>query len=118
MKLSYKANIFRKPVLYIKNLLMMNIRKIKLALAVDLLNLNAPVSPLFHVKKVMKQFREDAGNFRGLLETGKARLTENIERKSVTLYYENCTVDLDLIYENQSLQPYVQRFELKQAFTW
>lgn len=93
-----------------------NIRQIKLALTVDLMNLPTPTNPLSFIQKAMNRFKDEAGNFTGLLFKGNSKMNEGFEKQSFELQFERCTLDLDLVTESFSHRQFVQGFNLKPVF--
>jgi len=89
----------------------MNIRKIKLALTVGLMN-TPSANALQLIKEQMKGFREEVGSFLGLQEINRARLNHNHEEHRYSLRFERLTVDLDLISNPSTKTQVIRRFDL------
>lgn len=91
----------------------MDIRQMKLALTVDLMNLPVSQNPLSIAKKAMDQFRGEAGRFKGLFLNSKFPIAKGFERQNIALQFENCTLDLDIVSGPQESAKYIQGFNLK-----
>lgn len=91
----------------------MNIRQIKLALTIELLNSSSQNDPFDGVKKVMQQFQSDAGKFTGLLVSSKDLINNAFESQWAALQFEKCTVNLEMITNLKSRQKYIQNFHLE-----
>ena len=89
----------------------MNIRKIKLALTVDLINSGTQKNVIQFVKELMSSFQE-VGDFLGLRVVKKAALNQSNTRKTYALQFENCRLDLDLVSNVRTKSQYVQGFQL------
>jgi hypothetical protein len=90
----------------------MNIRQIKLALTVGLINSNAQHNAIQVVKELMAGFKE-VGSFLGLTVVTKSPLNQNHIKKTYALQFENCRLDLDLVSNPLTKNQYVQGFQLK-----
>lgn len=88
----------------------MNIRKIKLALTVGLLNAGQD-NVLNAVKGLMLGFKE-VGAFLGARLIGNERLNAALVRERYAIQFENCTLDLDLVSNPFTRSQSVQGFEL------
>lgn len=88
----------------------MNIRKIKLALAVGLMNSN-PTNIPNAIKDLMLGFQE-VGAFLGLARTGNQRLNPALIKETYAIRFENCTVDVDLVSNPITQSQDVQGFQL------
>ena len=91
----------------------MDIRQMKLALTVDLMNLPISKNPLLNARRVMNQFKGEVGKYKGLLLDSNSLITKGFERKKVALQFENCTLDLDIVSGPQKNTQYIQGFDLK-----
>lgn len=94
----------------------MNIRKMKLALTVDLMNLSAPLAPVTSARNTMSRFENETGIFKGLSETQSTSLNNGIERKVFALRFENVTLDLDLITNSHNSEQFIKGFDLKENY--
>ncbi len=90
----------------------MNIRQIKLELTVDLLNQQNSQKPIRFAKRAMGKFKNQVGNYMGLLEKGTTKISDAIERRSFALQFEFCTLDLDLVTNRESNIQFVQGFNV------
>ncbi len=90
----------------------MNIRQIKLALTVGLLNSQSEHNPLNIVKELMLNFREEVGNFLGLQVIKDAPLSRSHVQQTYALQFERCRLDVDLVSNRQTNSQYVQGFQL------
>lgn len=90
----------------------MNVRKIKLALTVGLMN-TPTGNALQQIKDLMQGFRDDVGAFLGLQEVNRAALNQNHEEYRYALRFERCTVDLDLIANPNTKTQIIRRFDLR-----
>ncbi|MCO6492653.1 MAG: hypothetical protein J5I98_29820 [Phaeodactylibacter sp.] len=88
----------------------MNIRKIKLALAVGLMNTDQS-NPLHSIKDLMLGFKE-VGAFLGLTAVGNKRLNPALIKETYAIRFENCTVDVDLVSNPMTNSQAVQGFQL------
>lgn len=94
----------------------MNIRKMKLALTVDLLNLPGSFSPLTSLQNLMVRFKDETGSYKGSKELNSTHIEAGIEQKTYALQFENVTLDLDLITNEHSSEQFVKGFNLKENF--
>ncbi|HMO38931.1 MAG TPA: hypothetical protein PKC76_12330 [Saprospiraceae bacterium] len=90
----------------------MNIRQIKLALTVGLMNAQTDNNALNLVKELMLTFKE-VGNFLGLRVEKEARLNPNHIQQTYALQFENCKLNLEVVSNRQTNSQYVQRFQLQ-----
>jgi len=89
----------------------MNIREIKLALTVGLMNLKSGNS-LKTIQELMQNFVEQVGVFLGAQVLKNGFLDQERSIQTLALQYENCTLSIDLIQNNSTNTQYVNRFEL------
>ena len=90
----------------------MNIRQIKLALTVGLINSNTQQNVIQLVKEMMTGFKE-VGAFLGVRVVTKSPLNQNNIKKTYALQFENCQLDLDLVSNPMTKNQYVQGFQLR-----
>ena len=90
----------------------MNLRKIKLALTVDLLNSPNSESPLNSAKSVMEKYRNEAGDYQSTSITHRAKLSDYLEQSTHAIKFDNCTLDLNLIEDNRASKSLLQGFDL------
>lgn len=88
----------------------MNIRQIKLALTVGLLNSDQN-NLLNAIKDLMLGFKE-VGAYLGLGVIGKDRLNKAIVKETYAIRFENCTLDVDLVSNTLTRSQSVQGFQL------
>lgn len=89
----------------------MNIREIKLALTVGLMNLKSGNS-LNTIKDLMQNFVEQVGALLGVQVLNDSFLDNQHSIQRLALQYENCTLSIDLIQNNSTNTQHVNRFEL------
>jgi hypothetical protein len=88
----------------------MNLRKIKLALTVDLINQQQHVSPI-GVQQFMSGIKE-AGAFLGQVLVNNESISSHVTRESYALHFENCTLDVNF-FKNPSTNTHtVQGFNV------
>lgn len=110
---SYYIEFTKQNYLHIQNRLTMDIRKMKLALTVELMNLNLPQNPLIMAQKAMQKFKDEVGKFNGLFFAEKSVINLNFERQTAALQFERCTLNLELVTDVKSQVQYIQGFNLK-----
>ena len=91
----------------------MNLRKIKLSLTVDLLNMQSSKNLLSTVKEKMKGFRDDVGNFIEQSVTRKDQFTNEHFKQSYSIKYEKCTLDIDLVTNQTNCDQYISMLDLQ-----
>lgn len=92
----------------------MNLRKIKLALTIKLINSNyRKSSALIAVKELMKEFKEDVGAFLGFKELKRSNLDRQHTRSIYSIQFENCTLHLDLVMNIFTKNQYISGFQLR-----
>jgi hypothetical protein len=89
----------------------MNIRQIKLALTVELMNAQSD-NALNLVKELMLSFKE-VGRFLGSKLVKNAPLNTSHTQETYALQFENCRLDLELVSNRNTKSQYVQRFQLR-----
>ena len=92
--------------------MLMNTRKIKLALTAGLINKNTNGNALVAVKDLMNVFADEVGRFIGLQPVANRRIG-NAVRETYMLNYENCTLNVDLLSLPQAKRQTIQRFQLQ-----
>lgn len=85
----------------------MNIRKIKLAITVGLMNLDPQGNALQLVRDLVTELKE-AGSFLGL-----SRVRANDISETYALQFERCTIALDLVSNPKTQSHSVQGFRLQ-----
>ena len=91
----------------------MDIRKMKLSLTGELMNLNLPQNPLMMAQKAMQKFKDEVGKFTGLFFAEKSAINLNFERQTAALQFEHCTLNLELVTDKKNQVQYIQGFNLK-----
>ena len=92
----------------------MNLRKIKLALTVGLLNRQSSSRNLLQsVKDLMNSLREEVGHFIDLSLVKNDNINEGQYKQTYAIKYEKCTLAIDLIYNQVSRDQYISTFELQ-----
>lgn len=92
----------------------MNVRKkVKLALTVGLLNSSSQQNALQAVKDLMLGFKDEVGAFLGLSRINNARLNPNHVQETYAIQFENCTLDVDLVFNPVTKTQIVQGFQLR-----
>ncbi len=95
----------------------MNLREIKIALTVDLMNLTgSPSTTIDSVQSTMSRYQSEAGSYMGISEKNGANLGEGFFGKTVMLHFENLTLDLELVTNTHSSEQLIQGFDLKENF--
>ena len=92
----------------------MNIRKIKLALTIGLMNTSSnQKSALKVIKELMQGFKSEVGAFLGWSVIKNAALDTKHIQRSYKVQFENCSVDLDMIINRFTKNHYVSSFQLQ-----
>ncbi len=87
----------------------MNIREIKLAITVGLMNSG---NYLNTIQDLMQRLTEQVGAFIGQHVVHNATLDQEHSIQTLALQYENCTLNIDLIQNNTTQLQYVNRFDV------
>lgn len=90
----------------------MNLRKIKLALTVELINSPNTEHPLNSAKTFMEKYETETGSYQGSSVIEKTQLSDNLEKSTHKLRFDNCTLDLNLISDNRACKSLLQSFDL------
>lgn len=90
----------------------MDIRAIKLALSVDLINLPGSEAPIQWAQKRMNRFEHDTGPFLWQTEHHDSRINERIHSKTVELRYQFCKLDLNVVQYDSSPVEIIKGFDL------
>jgi hypothetical protein len=90
----------------------MNLKKIKLNLAIDLLNQRSNNNLLSTTRDLMGNFAEEVGAFMSQKLT-KARATGDLVKESYALQYEKCTLDLDVVVNKNNSNQYIYSFDFR-----
>jgi hypothetical protein len=94
----------------------MNLREIKIALTVDLMNQVEPQASIASVQHAMSRYQTEVGSFVGSTEKNGANLGDGLWGKTIALHFENLTLDLDLVTNIHSSEQMIQGFNLKENF--
>ncbi|WP_373552111.1 hypothetical protein [Haliscomenobacter sp.] len=89
----------------------MNIRKIKLALTVGLLNQEAG-NVVHDIQAMMSDLREEVGAYVGAKVVKMAKLNPTHVQQTYALQYERCTLKVDLISNPATNLQVVRNFSL------
>lgn len=89
----------------------MNIRKIKIALTVGLMNIDPQGNAVQLVRDMVSDFKE-AGAFLGLRRIKAADINPSHISETYALQFEHCTVALDLVSNPNTHNQFVQGFRL------
>lgn len=90
----------------------MDIKKIKLKLSVNLINLKNSTNLLKSVIMMMQDFKDDVGNYIGLVP-GKFEEKGDISRQAYSIKYERCTLSLDLVVDQTTHNQYISNLDLQ-----
>lgn len=96
----------------------MNIRKMKLALTIDLMNSPKTGNPLNFARSAMNQFKTEAGHYKGTVETQRLNISSDLIKSTHALMFENCTLDVDVISDQNGSRELIQSFELHENVTY
>jgi hypothetical protein len=105
--------VFKAKTFSPNNLQSMNLREMKIALTVDLMNLPGSPATIASVQNAVSRNHPEAGMFMGSTESRSTYIGEGLEGKSVALHFENITLDLDLISNSYSDEQVIKGFDLK-----
>ena len=90
----------------------MNLKKIKLALTIDLLNQKDNRNLLHTTRKIMSNLKEEVGNFINQ-KLIIARTNGNHVKQSYALQYEKGTLSLDVVVNPSTLNQYIYSFDFQ-----
>lgn len=91
----------------------MNIKKIKLALTVQLLNKHqSEPNILESVSDTMKSFSDEVGHFIGYTVLKDLGLGQDVVSRTYAMRYEKCTLNVDLVMNRQTRSQYLNGFTL------
>lgn len=91
---------------------MKNLRKIKLALTVNLINKSDGSNLLKSIKEMMKNFSNEVGNFIELTITNTIPLNAALDNQSYAIRYENAVLNVDVVTNRNTRSQYIQGFNL------
>lgn len=92
---------------------MKNLRKIKLALTVGLINQVENSNLLTAVKDLMKSFSNEVGSFIELTTTKQTPLNASLNTETYAMRFENAVLNLDIVTNTNTRLQYVQGFNLR-----
>ncbi len=92
---------------------MKNLRKIKLALTVGLMNEASEKNVLNSIKNMLKKFSADLGNFIDSKITKQLSLNAALENRTVAIRYENAVLNVNLVTNRNTRSQYIQGFDLR-----
>ncbi|MEM1325619.1 MAG: hypothetical protein AAGI23_06690 [Bacteroidota bacterium] len=91
----------------------MNIKGIKLALTVQMLNKEQRQNHVLQaITDTMKTFREDVGNFMGFTVLKDTGISSDMINRRYAVRYENCTLNIDLAMNKATRSEYLNGFTL------
>ena len=90
----------------------MNLKKIKLALTIDLLNQKSNRNLLTTTREIMSSLKEEVGKFLSQ-ELIKARTSGNLIKQSYALQYEKGTLNLDVVFSPSPHNQYIYSFDFR-----
>jgi hypothetical protein len=91
----------------------MNLRKIKLALTIGLVN-DPTTNPVVTIKNAMRDFTDQVGKFLGFVVTGEKVIDENRYSKSYAVQFENCQLQVQLVTNKLNKIQAVRDFKVSQ----
>ncbi len=94
----------------------MNLREIKIALTVDLMNQVGSQASIASVQNAMSRYQSEVGSYIGSSERNGQNLGDGLFGKTIALHFENMTLDLDLVTNTHSSEQLIQGFELKENY--
>ncbi|MCG8326356.1 MAG: hypothetical protein MI974_01665 [Chitinophagales bacterium] len=89
----------------------MNLRKIKLALTVGLIN-QPKQNALIGIREMVAG-SQDVGSFLGQSLLQNKPINDNLAKKTYALQFENCTINVDLLMNLCTNSEIVQRFQVQ-----
>lgn len=90
----------------------MNLKKIKLALTIDLLNQKNNRNLLQTTRGIMANLKEEVGNLLSQ-KLIKARPTGDLVKQSYALQYEKGTLNLDVVLNPSNHNQYIYSFDFQ-----
>lgn len=90
----------------------MNLKQIKLDLTVKLLNSGGNSNILQSAKETMQYFKNDVGGFLGFTVLKDTGINENMVTRTYAMRYEKCTLNLDLVLNQDTRNQYLNGFQL------
>jgi hypothetical protein len=91
----------------------MNIKEVKLALTVQLLNKEQRQNNVLQsITDTMKTFRAEVGNFMGFTVLKDTGISTDMINRRYAVRYENCTLNIDLAMNKTTRSEYLNGFTL------
>jgi len=90
----------------------MNIQKIKLDLTLSLLNKSFDNDVVNSITAFMADLQEEVGSFIDSQLVQQAGIDDTFERQTYAIQYENCTLNVDVVYNKNSSYQYLRSFNL------
>jgi len=90
----------------------MNIQKIKLDLTLNLLNKSFDNNVVDSITAFMAGLQEEVGCFVGSQLVQQAGIDSTFERQTYAIQYENCTLNVDVVFNKNSSNQYLRSFNL------
>ena len=92
----------------------MNIKQLKLALTVDLLNKPNYKDPVDFTLERMDDYSGVTGDFQGASQPFTSELNDTMERKTMALEFEHYTLNMDFIHDKNKKEDYLQTFDFQE----
>jgi len=90
----------------------MNIQKIKLDLTLNLLNKSFDSNVVDSITTFMASLHDEVGNFVSSQLVRQAGIDKTFEQQTYAIQYENCTLNVDVVYNKNSSYQYLRSFNL------
>ncbi|MEO1260587.1 MAG: hypothetical protein AAFZ15_17455 [Bacteroidota bacterium] len=90
----------------------MDLRQMKLALTVDLMNLSQSQDLVKFVTNKMHDYSSEIGHLQEITESSPSQLRDQLESQTFNLQFENCILQLDVVGDRLKNQEYLQNFNL------
>lgn len=87
----------------------MNTRKLKLDLTIGLINKGNAFSA---IKELMQTLKTEVGNFLGVSIIRDSKMTEQLMNQIYAIRYENCTLNVDVVWNKSNNLQYVKGFNI------
>ena len=90
----------------------MDLRQLKIALTVDLMNLPHSRDVITLAKNKMVEYSAETGHLIEISELSRTQLKDQLESKTCSLQFEKCVLNLELIGDQFNGEEYLQNFDL------
>jgi len=90
----------------------MNLRKIKLALTIGLINKSERSNILKSIKELLKGFNE-VGTFLDTSVTNTIELSQSLIQKTFAIRYENLVLDVNVVTNTSTRSQHIQGFNIR-----